>query len=155
LTTFELTPHHPFSQEYKVELDGQQITDINPAWLIQGGQLAYAGKNYKLYREESSGAFVLEEQEHVIARAKKNFTPSFDVSYNGTHYTLTAKIRERTCILEQGSQIIGSVDPKKKSLSRKAIASIPDSFPRAVQIFITWLAILLYRPENVPTTGHS
>ncbi len=153
MATFELTPHNVFSQDYKVEVDGQQLADITQAWLIQGGQLTYAGKQYKLYREESSGAFLLEEQDRIIARAKKNFTPSFDINYNSAQYTLTAKVRERTSTLEQGTQIIGSVDPKKKSLSRKSIASFPDSFPRAVQIFIVWLAILLYHSENVPTTG--
>jgi hypothetical protein len=152
LATFELIPHNLFSQDYKIILDGERVADISNAWVIQGGQLNYAGKAYKLYREESSGAFVLEEEGKILARAKKSFTPSFDMSYNAAQYTLTAKVRERSSTLQQGTQVLGSVEPKKKSL-RKATASFSESLPKAVQIFVVWLAILLYRPEDIPTTG--
>ena len=152
LATFELIPHNLFSQDYKIILDGERVADISNTWLIQGGQLNYAGKVYKLYREESSGAFVLEEQGKILVRAKKSFTPSFDISYNAAHYTLTAKVRERSSTLQQGTQVLGSIEPKKKSL-RRTIGSFSENLPKAVQIFVVWLTILLYRPENIPTTG--
>lgn len=147
MATIDIVPSTPFSNSYKIMFDDEKITTIDSSWLEKENHITVQGKQYTLYRD-SKGLFRIEAEGQELAHARKNFSQSFDITYQGTHYTLTDRVRERTCILQQGDQIAGSVDPKK--WSRKMEASFPSAIELPVRIFMAWLAVLLLQPGTIP-----
>jgi hypothetical protein len=119
------------------------------AWIREGAEVTIGDVACKLYREGIfSGAFVLEAGGFPLVQAVKPsaLLRSFDITYDETHrYTLRARtIIARTFDLLHDGQVVGTIYPDH-AFTRKMTAELPEELPLAVQVFMIWLVILLWK----------
>ncbi|MBV8630841.1 MAG: hypothetical protein JOZ83_07960 [Silvibacterium sp.] len=130
---------------------GNKIAQIKTSTLPESGTLSLDGTIYRAYRERMfSGDYFLESEGQKIASAKKTsaFRSSFQITYIDRSYKLTKQsVVSRSLILFEGDVEVGSIRPES-CLSRKATVSLPEMMPAPVQLFVIWLAILLWKRES-------
>jgi hypothetical protein len=131
--------------------DGHKaIAKIDLSWLREAGELYLDGASYRVSRERLlSGAFTLEKDGHVLARAEKPsaLIRSFKLEYNDKRYTLEAESAlRRKFVLRVGGQTIGSVWPEH-AFTRKAVIDLPADIALPVRIFMVWLTVILWKRE--------
>ncbi len=150
MSTINAIPQNWFSWNYKVLEQGSPVADLDLAWVREAGTFRLQGRTYKIYREKFlSRTFVLEEDVAILARASRPniFLRSFTVDYQGIQLTVKAhSIFGRTFVLQQGSQVLGSIYPEHW-FTRKAAVELPDTLPLAVRIFMVWLVLILWRRQ--------
>jgi hypothetical protein len=148
--TFHVIPRTWWSWDFTVESDGESIADIDVSWWREKGALTVGGQTYQVYREGLvSGAFVLEENGSVLARAEKPsaFRRSFVVDHAGTRWTLRAPSAfRRGMILISDDLEVGTVKPDSL-WRRSATVTLPKALPVPVCVFLIWLAIVLWKRE--------
>ena len=141
-----------FSKDYRV-LDGaRQVAEIDMAWWREEGRLTVGGVSYQVYREKlMSGAFLLETGHgSALARAEKPsaFFRRFFIEYGERRLTLEAKsLFRRELVLLDGQSEIGRVTPAG-FFTRRATVDLPDELPLPAQVFILWLALILWERES-------
>jgi hypothetical protein len=102
-----------------------------------------------LARTHVKRRFLPGSEGHTIARADKPsaFRSTFNVTYADRNYTLKKEsLVGRSFILLEGERETGSI--RAGLLTRKAAVSLPEGMPKPVQLFVVWLAILLWRRES-------
>ena len=50
-------------------------------------------------------------------------------------------------MLEEGEREVGAVAPRRL-WSRRATATLPDSLPPSVRLFVLWLAVLVWKRDD-------
>jgi hypothetical protein len=147
----EAVPNSLFSKDYIIRsATGALLVELHRDWFRKEGQITIEGVVYRIYREGTAGAFILEANGEVIARASKssNWMRSFDIDYQGIRYMLKSKsVAWREFVLRIGLDVIGTIRPKS-AWSRKAVVDLPD-FSLPIAIFITWLVIIMWQQEDV------
>ena len=139
-----------FSWDFTI-FDGERaIGTIDLAWVREAGELSLDGATYRVYREGLlGGAFILEKDGQVLARADKPsaLTRSFTVEYNGTRYTLEAEsaLRQKF-VLSRAGREIGAVRPEH-AFTYRAIIDLPEDMALPVKVFVTWLAVILWKRD--------
>jgi hypothetical protein len=140
-----------FSKNYRVMDGALQVADLNVSRWREQGELTVEGFSYQVYREKlMSGAFVLEAAGTALARAEKPsaFHRRFLIEYGDRKYVFQAKsVWGRKFTLFDGQNEIGSVAPEGL-LTRRAAVTLPDELALPVQVFILWLAIILWERES-------
>jgi hypothetical protein len=104
---------------------------------------------YQLYRESAFGDFVLERDGTVIARATKVsvFREAFHLDVNG--HALTVKkisLWRRGFGVYDGEAMVGSVMPRHW-YSSDSVIDLPDEWNLALQLFLFWLVLLMWKRE--------
>jgi hypothetical protein len=139
-----------FSWGFTIFDDQKAIAKIDLAWMREAGELNLDGSNYRVFREGLlSGAFILEKEGRVLARAIKPsaLIRSFKVDYNNRSYTLEAETALlRKFLLRGNGQTIGSVRPEH-AFTRRAIIDLPADIALPVRIFMVWLTLVLWKRE--------
>lgn len=147
----QLTPQGWLGWNFDVLADGNKIAEIKTSTLPESGTLSLDGASYRACREGMfSGDFFLESDGQTIARAQKPsaFLSSFNITHIDRNYTLKKEsFFGRSFILLEGDREAGSIRPEG-ILTRKATVSLPEEMPKPVQLFVIWLAILLWRRES-------
>lgn len=147
----QLIPNGWLGWNFDVITDGNKIAEIKTSTLPESGTFSIDGVSYRAFREGMfSGDFFLESDGQTISRAQKTsaFRSSFDITWVDRSYTLKKEsLVGRTFILLEGDVEAGSIR-REGSLSRKATALLPEVMPLHVQLFVTWLAILLWKRES-------
>ena len=150
------TPKRWFSWDFTVSEGSKPVADIDVSWWREKGVLTVDGAGYTVYREGlMSGDFILESAGSVLARAEKPsaFRRTFIIKHRDRHYTLKARSAFRkSFVLLQGDKEIGFIAPESW-FHRGASVHLPEDLPLAVQVFITWLAILLWKRESEAASG--
>ena len=146
----QLVPESWLTWNFGVLENDHQVAQIKTSTLQESGAFSIDGASYRAYREGMcSGEFLLEQNSHTIARAQKPsaFLNSFNIEYSDRSYTLKKEsLLGRSFVLLQGDLEVGSIH-RKSILNRKAAVSLPETMPMPVQVFVMWLAILLWRRE--------
>ena len=147
----QLIPQGWFGWNFDVLDNDRKLAEIKTSTLPESGTISLDGASYRACREGMfSGEFFLESDGQTIARADKPsaFRSSFDITYFDRSYTLKKEsLVGRSFILLEGDREAGSIRPEGL-LTRKATVSLPEEMPRPVQLFVVWLAILLWRRES-------
>ncbi len=147
----KLIPKGWLSWNFTALKELQAVADIDVAWWREKGVLFVQGAAYTVYREGlMSGAFILESAGSVLARAQKPsaFRRCFKIEHAGRQYTLRAKSPfGRTFILHLDDREIGSISPEGL-FTRRATVDFPQDMQLPVQIFIVWLAVILWKRES-------
>ncbi len=147
----QLVPESWLSWNFDVLEDDRLVASIKVSSLPESGTFSFDGTDYRAYREGMlSGDFFLASDGHTIARAQKPsaFLNTFEIHYSDRSYTLKKKsLVGRSFVLFEGDREVGSIRPEAL-LSRKSAASFPETMPGAVQVFVIWLAILMWRRET-------
>lgn len=144
----EACPRSIFSWSFELFADGQPVTIMNMVWFREGGTFSWEGAHYTLSRESSwSGDFLLESDGRTIARATKPsaFRRRFEIHASDRTMTFEAAspLTRRFRLLEN-DRTIGSVAPKH-ALTRRCSVELPDDLSIPVQVFLFWLAVLMWR----------
>jgi hypothetical protein len=146
-------PKHWFSWDFTISeaSSSQALAEITVSWWREKGVLTVQGTSYRVYREGlGRGAFILESGASVLARAEKPsaLRRSFIIEQSGTQYTLCAKsVFRRELLLLNDSTQVGSISPEGV-FTRRASVALPEELPLVVQVFIVWLAVILWKRES-------
>ncbi len=143
-------PNSWFSWDFTI-FDGERaIGTIDLAWVREAGEMSLNGETFRVYREGLfGGAFILERDGQVLARAEKPsaLTRSLTVECNGTRYTLRAESAlRRKFVLSRDGREIGAVQPEH-AFTYRATIELPEEMALPVKVFVTWLAVILWKRE--------
>ena len=146
----QAVPTHWLSWNFTVTQGSEVLANIDtPRW-SEKGVLTIDGRTYRVYREGlASGDFVLESPEMIVARARKPsaFRRAFIVEHSGRQYSLRTKWPcGRAFRLLDGETEIGSISPEG-FLTRRAAVVMPHDMPLLVQVFVVWLAIIIWKRD--------
>jgi len=112
--------------------------------------LTVQGDQYSVYREGMmTGDFILQSvagQELARAEKPSAFRRCFVIRHAGSSYTLRATSMRQLTLFD-GSREIGSISPDG-FFTRRATVDLPDALPLPVRMFITWLAIILWKRDS-------
>ena len=149
-------PKRWFSWDFTVMEGSQPVADIDVSWWREKGLLTVHGTDYTVYREGlMSGAFILELDGTVLARAEKpsTFHRAFLIEHAGKQYTLRAKSAfRRAFLLLDGSREIGALSPEG-IFTRRATVEFPEELPLPAKVFIIWLAVILWKRDSDSAAG--
>lgn len=147
----QLVPQNWFSWNFDVLDDDRLVASIKVSSLPETGAFSLDGADYRAHREGMfSGDFFLESDGQTIARAQKPsaFLSTFEIRYLDRSYKLKKEsLVGRSFVLFEGDRETGSIRPEG-FLSRKSAVSLPEAMPGPVQVFVIWLAILMWRRDT-------
>jgi hypothetical protein len=147
----EAKPLGLFSRDFDVESEGRKIAFLDVALWREAGEVLIEDQPYKLYREGlMSGAFVLEKEGRIVARAMKTsaFRAHFDLELRSHRCSLTrTSLFGRSFSVLQGSEVIGSIRPAGV-FTRRAIIDLPRDWPTPVQVFVFWLVLVIWNRDR-------
>lgn len=137
-----------WSWNYTVSRDGRPVAELSLAWLSEKGELDIEGATYQVARAGwASGAWTMSQDGVPLVSAEKPsaLRRSFQVQLGEKTYRLDARSAfGRAFALYEGDHPIGTFEPRG-FLSRKLDIHLPDELSLAVQVFMTWLVIILWR----------
>ena len=147
-----IRPARWFSWDFTVERDGRAVAELDFSWWRERGELAIAGETYAITREGfiSSDFTMTAPGGAVVATASK---PSvllrrFAIVHGGHTVTLEARSAwRRTMDVLLDGHAVGAITPDG-AWTRRASADLPDALPLPVQVFVVWLAVLLWKREH-------
>lgn len=148
-------PSNWFSWGYDVLENNRHLTTVDLAWVREAGSFELEGQHFHISREPGWGDFVLTAKGNVICRAKKlsAWFRSFQVVIGGQQLTLEAASPfHRAFVLSQAGATVGEIRPQG-ILSRKAVVALPESLSRAIQVFLLWLVIIMWRRQSNAATS--
>ena len=149
--TLQVAPAHWLSSDFTLRQDAKPVADVQLNWWCEKGALTIDRTRYRMYREGwLSGAFLLEREGSVIARAERAgvFRRKYLVRYRDREYTLAPRFAfRRPFVLLDGSQEIGSIT-RTTVFTREAMADLPDAWPLPVRAFVIWLAMIQWRRDR-------
>lgn len=153
-----------FSWDYRVYEGSREVAFLDVGLLLEGADLDIGGIPFRLDREGMAGDFTLAFEGVVIARATKRsiFTGTFDVVLDAplADTGATRLVVRRTSLVSDRFEVLpkqqGTDEPgpplgvirKRNMLTRRASVDLPDTFPLGVQVFLLWLAVLMWRRGN-------
>ena len=146
-----IVPARWFSWDFNVSQGLHPVADIDISWWRERGQVTVQGTPFRVSRQGMlSGDFLLESDRGVVARATKPsvLRRSFDVQHESKTYTLQAQSAlRRSFVLLEGGREVGNISPDG-FWTRRASATLPSDMPLPVQVFLIWLAVLLWKRES-------
>jgi hypothetical protein len=146
-----LAPTRLFSWAFTVDDDGKPLGTLDISAWRERGSLTAAGRTFTIVRAGfMSGDFRLESDDTIVATASKPsaFRREFAVTFSGR--TLRLRPRSalgRALVLREGEREVGDVSPPAM-WSRRAIATLPDTLPAPVRMFVLWLAVLTWKRDH-------
>ena len=147
----QLEPTRSFSWAFTVADDGQPLGTLDISVWRERGDLTVAGQTFHIARKGFvSSDFRLEAGGTVVATATKPsvFRREFTVTFSGR--TLRLQPRSawgRALVLREGDREVGFVQPRAL-WSRRATATMPDTLPLPVRLFVLWLAVLVWKRDD-------
>ena len=143
------TPKHWYSWKFTLATGNHVVADIDiSSWRERGG-LQIDGRSYRVHRDGMMGPFILDADGIEIARAEKPsaFFRAFVVQHDGRRLELrAAHALRRQFLLLDGHHEVGMIDPQSL-WTRSANVDFRIPLPDAVQAFIVWLTLLLWKRE--------
>lgn len=146
----EAAPKHLFSPDFILRSDASSSLLLDVSCWRERAEFELDGSSYRLYREGfASGAFILEGNGEILARAHK---PSalwnrFEVELDGAVYVLRKlSVFRRRFGLFLDDRRVGVIEPTGV-LTRRAEIKLPAERPAAIQVFLFWLALLIWNRE--------
>ncbi len=146
-----------FSNHYEI-LEGRRVlTSVNIRWFREAGSFRLEGEDYSVGRRGlMSGNFFLESRAEVLASAEKPsaFFRRFLVAIGDDDYELAARSAfVRAFDLRREGRSVGSVEPTS-IFTRSARVDLPD-LPLPVQVFLTWLVLVVWKRQRSSSSGGS
>jgi hypothetical protein len=169
MTTLELIPLSWFSWNFSVLQSGSVIAGIEMPWWKKKVALTVGGCNYGNCRKDGvltvgdchygvyskdrfswQQSFILASNATLLARAEIRGWRwrSLTVMHGEKAYNLKRQsFWWRAIELLENGQEVGSIVPRGLN-RRKAVVKLPDNLPTPVQIFVIWLAVIMWRHEQ-------
>ena len=149
-------PKGVFSWDFEVFAAGRKLVTIDMAWFRQRGRFVLNLKDFEVYRESwCGGDFVLHSDDRIIARASMGLSRRFTVNIDGRQFVLQAAgLFTRQFRLHENGRPLGHVTPMHP-LTRACKISMPNDLTPPVQIFLTWLVLLMWKRQQNTTVAAS
>ena len=148
MSDLRAVPRHLFSWGFDLFIGDEFLTSMDMNWLSEGGAFRWNGADYQLGRESLwAGDFFLRTGGRQVASAAKPnpFTRRFIVTCSvGECVFSAAHPLTRAFQLSGRDGLIGSIEPAHPFTRRCAIY-LPDSLSIPEQVFLFWLAALMWR----------
>ena len=146
----EAAPKHFLSNDFEIRSSGRTITSLDVSLWRERAEFELDGVSHRLYRDGlMSGAFVIERAGFVIARAMKPsaFRSRFDVDIGGRPFTVRKlSMFGRRFGVFSGEQQVGVIRPVG-AFTRRTAVELPSDWTPAVQLFVFWLALVIWNRE--------
>jgi len=144
-------PKHLFSWDFIIrDANHQSVAEVRLSYWRERGAVSYAGVEHKVLRQSALGAFVLEKDGVVVARAEKPsaFRKTFTIEHAGRQYTLKARsLGRREFVLYENEREIGTIAPEGPFTKRARVA-LPEELPLLLRLFVIWLTMLLWKRNS-------
>jgi hypothetical protein len=144
----EAVPKGIFSNTFVLRSSGEALGELNVSFWRERAEFQLDGIRHRLYREAlMSGAFVLERAGCVVARAIKPsvFLNRFEIDLGGRPFTLRKiSMFSRRFGLFFGEQQVGAIG-RASWFTRRAVLELPPDWSPAFQLFVFWLALLIWK----------
>jgi hypothetical protein len=147
----QLEPTRWFSWAFTVADDGKPLGTLAISAWRERGDVTVGGQTFAILRKGfASSDFRLESGGTIVATASKPsvFRREFAVTFSGR--TLRLRPRSawgRALVLHEGEREVGDVRPRAL-WSRRATATLPDTLPLPVRLFVLWLAVLVWKRDD-------
>lgn len=130
---------------------GEALAVLNVSTLRTKADLEFRGERYRCYREgHLTGAFLLEQDGVVLARAEKPsvLRSHFTVQLAGRDYLLKKRSAwSRSFVLYENETEVGYLH-RSGFFVRRVQVEFPEGWPLAAQVFIFWLALIVWTREG-------
>ena len=150
MRTLLLTPTHWLTWDFRVTADGREIAIIDRDWFRERASFSIDGRSFGIRKTSLLRSnFVLEDNGTLVAEATKPsaFRRTFHVTAGGKQLTLRAvSALRREFHLFDGAAWIGRIRPLS-AFRRKATAEFPETMPLEVQLFVTFLVLVLWKRQ--------
>jgi hypothetical protein len=147
----QLEPTRWFSWAFTVDDDGQPLGTLDISAWRERGDVTVAGQRFSVLRKGfASSDFRLESNGTIVATATKPsvLRREFAVTFSGRTLRLRPRAAwSRTLMLQEGEREVGGVTPRSL-WSRRATATLPDTLPLPVRLFVLWLAVLVWKRDD-------
>jgi hypothetical protein len=141
---------HWYSWEFTLAAGDRVVADIDISSWRERGQLQVGGQTYRVHRDGMMGPFILDADGVEVARAEKPsaFYRAFVLRHEGRELELRAvsSLRRQFRLLDGGAEV-GVIDPHSV-WTRSADVEFRIPLPDALQAFIVWLTLLLWKRES-------
>lgn len=146
----EAVPKHAFSNDYVLRASDGRMAALDVSSWRERAEFELDGASYRLYRDGIVGPIVLEREGTVIARARKPsvFRDRFEI-----------ELPDRTCVLRrisfsgrrfgvfEGERHVGEM-AQAGYFTRRIRLALPADWPEAIQIYLFWLALVIWNRET-------
>ncbi len=144
-------PNRWGSWHYKVLRGDVCFAQFDFGWWRSRGEIVIDRAVYQIQREGFfTGDFVMRKgTETVVSATKPSFSQRrFWIVYDDVAYILASRSSfERKFILQADGIEVGAVRPNGL-LSRTAIVDLPPDMPLDLQMFLTWLAVMMWKRQS-------
>lgn len=144
-------PIHIASRTFEVRNVDRSIGRLSIGWFLDDGSITLAGQELRLRRQGLyAGRFELKSAGNVIATAVKPsfFRNRFEIEFGKTSVVLErVGLGSRSFLVRRGPEVLGRISPAH-ALSRKAIIDLPSDWPPALQLFMFWLVLIIWKRLN-------
>jgi hypothetical protein len=145
----EAVPKKTFSNDFILRSTDQNVAELSVSSWRERAEFNIDGVPHRLYRDGLTGPFVLEKAGTVVVRAVKPsaFRCLFQLDLGGVSLTLRKlSMFSRRFGLFSGDQQVGEIRPAGH-FTRRAILDLPSDWPVALQLFVFWLALMIWNRE--------
>ena len=153
----EAVPKSWWSNDYLLRSSDGSLALLDVSNWRERAEFEIEGVMYHLYREGLvRGAFVLAGAGGIVVRA---FKPSplrdgFEMELNGTSYALRkVSMFGRPFGAFRGDEQVGTISPLRLA-SRRAVIDLPADWPAPVQVFVFWLALVIWSRRKPWVASH-
>ena len=147
----EVRARNLFSSHYEILDAGQMLTTVNIRWWREAGKFKLDGEQYTVGRRGlASGLFYVEQDGELLASAAKPsaFFNRFTVQCDDQEYELSKRSAfGRAFDLKRNGSLVGSMTPTSV-FTRSAKVQLPSEISAPVQVFITWLVLVIWKRER-------
>ena len=154
----EATPKHFFSNDYVLRSSGETLAELDVSSWRERAEFEIDGVPHRLYREGLvSGAFVLERDGGISARAVKPsaFRDRFELEWGSRSYTIRKlSWYGRRFGIFSDTQQVGGIAPAG-AFSRRTVVQLPSDWPAALQVFVFWLALVIWNRDAAAAASAS
>lgn len=154
--TLQLVPGGWASRRFALVRDGRPLARLHLRMLREGGTIDVQGERYELRRQGVlSSAFELHRFGVLVARARKTSAVRhrFGVEHDGRFYELRkATWWGRAFQLREHGRPVGHIRPLHP-FTRRSDVYLPDSLSVPAQVFVSALAVLMWRRDAGAAAG--
>lgn len=145
-------PRHPFSSTFALEGDGSEA-ELRFGWVTETGEIAANGRSFTVAKRGAmSGSWVIEEEGHAVAEAKKTspLTRTFVVDGPMGSLALSASSPWRRAFSVEGEagEHIATITPDHAFTRRSSIRLFVEDYHWPTVCFLFWLAVMAWRRDE-------
>lgn len=148
------TPKGVFSKTFEIARDGRRVCEIRQRDLREKAEVVLDGAAYVLENQLLGSDFLLRREGRLVARAnKRTLRRAFDVTLDPEGaaprtyaFEVGGLLKGGRYDLSEAGRAVGSVT--KATLGRSARATFPDDVPEAAQVFLLWIALMMWARDR-------